>query len=190
MDSNVSKQGLFIQGAGQGAYAADEKLVASLRHVLGPGYAVQYPVMPHEDDADYESWKLQIAKELTALDDPVLLLGHSVGASILLKCLTEIDLEKAIAGIFLIATPFWGGDGWRYEGFTRLALQDGFAAKLPKSAQLFLYHSRDDEIVPFTHLALYAQILPQATIRELDGRGHQLNDDLFEVAEDIKSLQR
>lgn len=186
----MSKQGLFIQGAGQGAYAADEKLVASLRHLLGPEYEVHYPAMLHENDADYESWKRQIAKELTTLDDPVLLLGHSVGASILLKCITESEVENTIVGIFLIATPFWGGDGWRYEGFTRLALQEGIAAKLPKSARLFLYHSRDDEIVPFTHLALYAQTLPQATIRELDGCGHQLNDDLFEVAEDIKSLQR
>lgn len=186
----MSKQGLFIQGAGQGAYAADERLVVSLRHSLGPGYEIRYPVMPHEEDADYESWKRQITEELTALDAPVLLLGHSVGASILLKCITEIEIEKSIAGVFLIATPFWGGDGWRYEGFTRLALQKDFAAKLPKNASVFLYHSRDDETVPFAHLALYAQRLPQATIRELDGRGHQLNNDLSEVAADMKSLRR
>jgi predicted alpha/beta hydrolase family esterase len=185
----MSMRALFIQGAGQGAYAADEKLVASLRHLLGPEYEVHYPVMPHEEDADYESWKFRIASELTALNDPVLLLGHSVGASILLKSIAEIEVEKIIAGIFLIATPFWGGDGWRYEGFTRLALQESFAAKLPKSAPIFLYHSRDDEIVPFAHLGLYARRMPQASIRALDGRRHQLNNDLSEVAEDIKSLQ-
>lgn len=184
----MSTQALFIQGAGQGAYAADEKLVTSLRHLLGPEYDVHYPAMPHEDDADYETWKAQIARELPALNDPVLLLGHSVGASVLLKYLAEVAVEKAIAGIFLIATPFWGGDGWRYEGFTRLALQAGFAAKLPKGAPIFLYHSRDDEVVPVAHLGLYAQRIPQATIRELDGRRHQLNNDLSEVAEDIKSL--
>jgi uncharacterized protein len=44
-------------------------------------------------------------------------------------------------------------------------------------------------VVPFAHLALYAEQLPQATIREFDGRGHQLNNDLSEVAADIASLQ-
>jgi uncharacterized protein len=186
----MSTQGLFIQGAGQGAHAADEELVANLGQLLGPEYDIHYPVMPHEDDADYEIWKVQIASELTAMNDPVLLLGHSVGASMLLKHLSEIEVERTIAGIFLIATPFWGGDGWRYEGFTRLALQEGFAARLPKGAPIYLYHSRDDEIVPFAHLGLYAQSMPQATIRELDGRRHQLNNDLSEVAEDIRGLQR
>ena len=186
----MSTQALFIQGAGQGAHAADGKLVANLGQLLGPEYDIHYPVMPHEDDADYEIWRVQIASELAAMHDPVLLLGHSVGASMLLKYLSEIEVGRTIAGIFLMATPFWGGEGWRYEGFTRLALQEGFAAKLPKGAPIFLYHSRDDEIVPFAHLGLYAQSMPQATIRELDGRRHQLNNDLSEVAEDIRGLQR
>jgi predicted alpha/beta hydrolase family esterase len=186
----MSTQALFIQGAGEGAHATDKKLVASLRQLLGPAYDIHYPVMPHEDDADYETWKVQIASELAPMHDPVLLLGHSVGASMLLKFLSEIAVERTIAGIFLIATPFWGGAGWRYDGFTRLALPEGFAAALPEGAPIFLYHCRDDEIVPFAHLGLYAQRMPQATIRELDGRGHQLKNDLSEVAEDIRGLQR
>jgi hypothetical protein len=44
-------------------------------------------------------------------------------------------------------------------------------------------------MVPFAHLALYAEQLPQATVCELDERGHQLNDDLSEVAADIRSLR-
>jgi uncharacterized protein len=42
--------------------------------------------------------------------------------------------------------------------------------------------------VPFEHLALYAGRLPQATVREVEGRGHQFGDDLSEVAEDIARL--
>src|SRR2546421_10377905 len=108
--THISTQALFIQGAGQGAHAADGRLVASLGQLLGPEFDIHYPVMPHEDDADYEIWKVQIASELTAVNDPVLLLGHSMGASILLKYLSESEVERTIAGIFLIATPFWGGD--------------------------------------------------------------------------------
>jgi len=186
----MNKQVLFIHGAGKGAYKEDEKLVASLRQLLGREYEVHYPAMQNEEDADYETWKCQIEKKLLELDGGVIVVGHSVGASILIKCLAEVETKK-ITGIFLIAAPFWGGDkGWKYEGYEALALPEGHANQLPANARVFFYHSQDDEVVPFAHLALYAQEFPQATIRELNGRGHQLNNDLSEVAEDVKSLKR
>jgi predicted alpha/beta hydrolase family esterase len=179
---------LFIQGAGEGAYDADKKLADSLRQALGSEFAVRYPAMPDEENAPYEQWKQQVETEMAALSEPILLVGHSVGASILAKCLTEIEVDQPVAGIFLISTPFWGGGGWRYEGYQKLELPKDFGSKLPQDAQLFLYHSRDDETVPFSHLALYAKMLPKAKVREIDSGGHQLNNDLTMVAKDIISL--
>ena len=72
----------------------------------------------------------------------------------------------------------------------RLHYPNVMPTDFPRMREYFFYHSRDDETVPFAHLALYAQKFPQATIRELNGRGHQLNNDLSEVAEDIKSQNR
>jgi uncharacterized protein len=144
--------------------------------------------MPHESEPDYQNWKTRIEKELVGLENRMILVGHSLGASFLLKCLSDEKVEKAIAGIFLIATPYWGGDGWRYEGYESIALPKDFPSKLPSSTPIFFYHSRDDEIVPFAHLTLYAKKLPQATIHVLDARGHQLKNDLSEVAVDIKNL--
>ena len=37
---------------------------------------------------------------------------------------------------------------------------------------------------------LYARALPQATVYVLPGRDHQLNNDLSEVARDIRSFER
>jgi len=186
----MKKQILFIQGGGEGAYEEDGKLVVSLQNTLGDAYAVYYPQMPNERDPDYELWKAQIRKDLAVLQSEVILIGHSLGSSFLLKYLAEEKIEKAIAGIFLMATPYWGGDGWQYEGYERIVLPEGFASKLPGGAPIFLYHSRDDDIVPFAHLALYAEKLPQATIRVSDGGGHQFNNDLSQVASDIASLQK
>jgi uncharacterized protein len=163
-------------------------LVASLRNALGDTYEIRYPKMPRESDADYRRWKPQIGKELAAAKGKLIVVGHSLGGSFLLKYLCEERIETPIAGIFLIATAYWGGDGWLYEGYEAVALPDDFPSKLPKGTPIFLYHSRDDEIVPFAHLALYAEKLPQAILRALDGRGHQLNNDLSEVVRDIKSL--
>jgi uncharacterized protein len=186
----MKTQILFIHGAGGGAHKADEKLVASLQDTLGPEYQIRYPAMKNEEEADHETWRKQIEQELTKIAGPVILVGHSVGASTILKSLTEMKVRNTIPGIFLIAAPFWGGDsGWTYEGYEALVLTKKLEAKLPPGARVFLYHSHDDETVPFTHLGLYAQLLPHATVRELDGRGHQLNDDLSEVASDIRKLK-
>jgi len=181
----MTKQVLFIQGAGEGAYEEDEKLVKSLRDVLGTEYNVRYPKMPEEDDQGYEAWKTQISKALAALDDGVILVGHSVGSSMLLKYLSEETVEKSIAGIFLIAAPYWGTRGWQMDEFT---LDEGYASETLKGLPVFFYHSRDDDIVPFAHLALHVEKFPQAPVREFDGRGHQFNNDLSEVAADIKGL--
>ncbi len=171
----MKQQVLFIQGGGEGAYEEDKALAASLQEALGAEYQVLYPKMPNEDNPEYEVWKPQLSKEFAALDGKVILVGHSAGASVLLQYLAEEHVENPIAGIFLIGTPYW-------EDFASLARQ------LPKEPPMFFYHSRDDEWVPFAHLAMYAEKLPYATIRKFDGRGHQFNDDLSDVAADIAKL--
>lgn len=184
----MTKPVLFIHGGGgEGAYKEDGLLVASLQNALGAAYEVHYPKMPLEDSATYADWKAQITTELSALEDDVILVAHSVGSSILLKYLIEEKVEKPIAGLFLLAAPYFGGDeNWNYA---EMNLPQDFAAMLPAIPQIFFYHNRDDEVVPFAHLALYAAKLPQATIRVFDGHGHQFGNDLTEVAEDIRKAE-
>lgn len=181
----MTRQILFIHGGGEGSYEEDGKLAASLQDKLGAAYDVRYPKMPDEDSPGYGSWKDRIAKELAGMDSEVILVGHSLGASILLKYLSEEEVAKTVTGIFLAAPPYWGTEDWEIEEY---ALQKDFASKLLEGPSLFVYHSRDDEVVPFEHLALYAESLPRTTIRELDGRGHQFDDDLSEVAQDIERV--
>jgi predicted alpha/beta hydrolase family esterase len=185
-NSNMNKQVLFIQGGGsEEDYAADAKLVASLQRFLGESYLVHYPLLLPDESAPDFGRKKQIAKEISAINGEIILAGHSLGASMLLKYLSESRVQKKIAGIFLISTPFWSGEEDWKQGFK---LQDDFADKLPKDVPIYLYHCRDDDEVPFDHLGIYAQNLPQATVREIDSGGHQLNNDLSLVAKDIKSL--
>ena len=68
-----------------------------------------------------------------------------------------------------------------------MTLPRDVATILPPVPHIFLYHSRDDEVVPFAHLKLYAAQLPLATVRTFDGRGHQFGNELAEVAADIRS---
>jgi predicted alpha/beta hydrolase family esterase len=71
-----------------------------------------------------------------------------LGGSVLLKCLTEEKMTKAIAGLFLIAAPYWGAEDWEVDEYI---LPNDFAARLPKTLPIFFYHSRDDDTIPFVH---------------------------------------
>lgn len=181
----MNKQLLFIQGGGgKEDFEADSKLVDSLEETLGEGYTIHYPLLPTETAPDLGRCK-QIEKEIMKIEEEFIMVAHSLGASMLLKYLSENKASKKIAGIFLVSTPFWSGDEDWKEGFK---LQENFADKLPKDVPIFFYHCMDDEVVPFEHLSQYAQKLPQAIIREITSGGHQLNNNLAIVAKDIKSL--
>jgi predicted alpha/beta hydrolase family esterase len=181
----MNKHILFIQGgAGEEDHAADAKLVVSLKNALGETYVVHYPLLPEEPEPDFGRLK-QIGKEISLIKGDIILIGHSLGASMLLKYLSESSSQKNITGIFLIATPYWSGDEDWKQG---LKLHQDFAGNIPKEIPIFLYHSQDDEEVPFGHLEFYIQNLPQATVRRITTGGHQLNNDLSSVAKDIQSL--
>lgn len=180
---------LFIHGAGTGAYDEDGLLVERLRAALGAGYTMHYPAMPEEDDAPYEVWKHRLEESLAEIPGPVILVGHSVGASVVIKYLAEGAVEHSIAGVFLMACPFWGGNGWLYEGYEELELPGHAAEAVPAGAPIFLYHCRDDAIAPFAHLALTAEALPQAVVRAIDEGGHQFEGDLSVIADDIRALR-
>lgn len=181
-----TRQLLFVQGGGKDTHDSwDDKLVASLRRALGPAYTIRYPRMPAEDDPDPAAWKRTVARELSKLRDGVFLVGHSIGAAILMDYLADGTLERRLAGVFLIATPFIGDGGWPSED---LRPTRQVARALHDGAPLFFYRGGEDETVPVSHLEMLAAAFPDATIRRLEGRNHQLNDDLSEVARDIARL--
>jgi predicted alpha/beta hydrolase family esterase len=176
---------LFIQGGGEGAHKEDALLAASLQKELGASYVLRYPQMPGESKPEMQRWKAEVAKELEALEGKVILVGHSVGGVAVLRYLSEERVEKPIAGLFLLAAPSWDEENWNFDD---LRLPRDLAAKLSRIPRVFLYHNRDDEIVPFSHLALHAARLPGAVVHESDKGGHQFGNDLANVASDIRKL--
>ena len=181
----MAKHLIFFHGGGsEEDYEADAKLVASLKLELGSGYSIHHPLLPNDGTPDLGRRK-QIPHEISASEDNVILVGHSLGASMLLACLSEVKIRKKIAGIFLLATPFWKGDEDWVEAFK---LKPDFAKQLDKKIPLYFYHCRDDEEVPFGHLTIYKQHLTWASFREISTGGHQFNNDLTIVAIDIKSI--
>ena len=179
---------LFVQGAGRDVHAEwDSKLVESLRRELGPGYVVRYPLMPNEADPQFADWKLALEKEFAALRNGAIVVGHSVGGAVLINVLTESTLTATLAEIVLIAAPFFGEDGWTSE---EIPPRSDLAERLPVGVPVFLYHGESDDIVPVAHVELYARAIPSARVRRLARRNHQLNNDLAEVARDIRDTDK
>jgi pimeloyl-ACP methyl ester carboxylesterase len=142
--------------------------------------------MPSEDDPSYAQWKTALEKEFGTLRDGAILVGHSVGGTILVKLLAEPSSARRFGAIFLIAAPFVGDGGWSADD---LEFPPDLGARLPKGVPLHFYHGLEDEVAPPSHIELYARAVPQARIHRLPGRDHQLNNDLREVAAAILDLQ-
>jgi len=182
----MTKQVLFIQGGGAGTHDNwDSKLVASLRRELGPGYDIRYPRMPNEGDPSYAAWKTVLDEEIAALDDAAVLVGHSLGATILINALAEHAPRQKLAGVFLISAPFVGPGGWPSEDIKG---KPDLAGRLPQATPIYLYQGSKDDTAPCAHADLYKEAIPQAYVRKLEGRDHQLNDDWSEVAADIRRI--
>lgn len=181
----MKKNIVFIQGGGEDGYAADKALAASLQTALGSTYDVHYPELRSNEAAPDFGWPQQIGDLLAAFKTSVLLVGHSLGASMILKYLTEHAAPKNITAVFLLATPFWEGtEEWK-KG---LKLPVNFAAVLPTDLPVFFYQCTDDAEVPFEQFNAYKQRLAQATFRVLENGGHQFSKGLTAVAQDMRSF--
>src|SRR5258705_12048234 len=108
--TTMPHQVLFIQGGGaKGTHDEwDNKLAESLGRELSADYEIRYPRMPDEAHPDYARWKAALKKEFGRLADGAILVGHSIGGTILINALVDEPPNLASSGVFLLAAPFVG----------------------------------------------------------------------------------
>ena len=156
-----------------------------LQKNLGDKFDVYNPSMPNKDNAKYAEWKIWFEKIAPLMDDDVILVGHSMGGIFLAKYLSEEPFPKRIRATFLVAAPF--------ETETEYSLAD---FRLPKSVEglrkqggkIFVYHSADDNVVPYADGESYRSVFPESTFRSFTDRGHFNQDRFVEIEEDIRSV--
>jgi predicted alpha/beta hydrolase family esterase len=138
------------------------------------------------DEPHYEQWRDRLASELEALEGKVIVFGHSLGASVSLKYCAQRGFDARVAGLVLVATPVWGTEeDWEREW----ALPKGWPEEGASLPPTFLFHSRDDEVIPFAHLDRCAKRLPTAEVHPLDGYGHVYEKgDLTPILNAVRSL--
>lgn len=158
---------------------------SGLAEKLGPEYQIVAPRFPNSLNARYAEWKIWFGKYIPLLDNNVIFLGHSLGGVFLTKYLSEETYPKSIRAAMLVAAPYNTPTDWPYADFNIITPLTRFAEQ---GGQIFLYHSEDDPVVPFSELAKYRSQLPNATVRTFTDRGHFNTEEFPELVEDIRSL--
>jgi predicted alpha/beta hydrolase family esterase len=154
-----------------------------LRVALGSEYEVITPRMPNKDNAQFEEWKLWFEKLFSFLNNGVILVGHSLGGIFLAKYLSENEFPKKIKGVFLVGAVYdKDSEGYPTVSF---ALPEKLNLQTDK---IYLYHSKDDPVVPFSALGQYKKALPKAQTRVFEDRKHINQEEFPELVEDILKL--
>lgn len=166
--------------AGQGSF----DLVSYLKKELENVAEIHYPIIADPEAPTYRMWKDLFTKELQTADAPTALIGHSLGASMLLKYLSEEKPDVSVSALFLVAAPHWGAFDWEVDDFM---LKKNFEQDIKQIEKIFLYHCKKDEIVPFEHLDFYVKAFPNATVTVLNGTDHAFENGLPELVNDIKA---
>ena len=184
---------LFIPSAGpQTEDQGSTGLIRYLKKSLEKDFILDFPQMPDPENPRYFRWKEVLDKKMNSGESKILLVGHSLGGSVLLKYISEEKFTRKIAGLFLVAAPFWGQSEWEIDEFM---LRSDFELYVNRIPDIFIYHSCEDEWVPFEHMVHYSRVLLNARIRVLHGKDHeffaglpQLTEDLINVGKNGRSV--
>lgn len=163
-----------------------------LKSELADEYEMAMPTMPNAFDARYIYRKIWFERILPALNaEPLVVVGYSLWGIFLAKYLSENVFPKKIAQLHLVAavldeSDLPEGDDYIADfGFDPVGLE-----KLTHQVdKIFLYHSKDDPIVPISHMQRFHHYLPQAIINVFEDRGHFWQPEFPELLQNIKAAQ-
>lgn len=158
----------------------------NLKRALGKNFEVILLKMPCPENAKYLEWKIWFKKVVPFLASKVVLVGHSLGGIFLAKYLSENKFPKKNIAVFLIAAPFDKKDS--YYSLADFILPKNLRRFEKQSDQIFLYHGQDDPVVPLVNLEKYRKLLPQATVRVFQNKGHFNQSSFPELAKEIKNI--
>jgi len=178
----LNKNLVMIHGAGPRHYRSLKDGTgdwqAKLPSLLGHQFNIVAPQMPSPKNPSYEEWKILLDKNLAKLKGEVFFVGHSLGASFLVKYLSQEKTLQKINGLFLVSAPYSTVSG--FEAPTDYSIFSSIK-------KIILYHSLDDVEVPYAHSLLYQSKL-NAQLRTFQQQGHYFKkEDFPEIYSDIQS---
>jgi len=140
-----------------------------------------------EKYADYESWKIMFEKMIPHFNQEIILVTTSLGSTFILKYIWENEFPVRIKKLFFVAAAIADTTDEVLWSFS-FDLEHVYSRVSRWAQQIYIYHSSDDDSVPFQQALELKQYFPEAIFREFDDRGHFYNQaELPEIVEDITS---
>lgn len=158
----------------------------NLERGLGKEFEVVLPKMPNSLNAKYLEWKIWFEKIIPFFESKVVLVGHSLGGIFLAKYLSENKFPKKIIATFLVAVPY--DDKNTNYSLADFKLKKDLSLLQNQSEKLFIYQSRDDDVVPFVDFEKYKKALPDANFREFKNKGHFSQKNFPEIIKEIRKV--
>ena len=152
-------------------------------------YQMIKPNMPNRDMASYRVWKIWFEKIFPYLnEEDLVLIGHSLWWNFLMKYLGENTFPKKIKQLHLVAAVVDGSDRPANKQYLwDFAFEANTIANLENKAEnIFIYHSTDDPVVPYSHAQKIKAYLPNAKLMTFTDRGHFSLPEFPELLENIR----
>ena len=162
---------------------------------LGDEYEYLRAPLHDRDYADYEAWKIMFEKMIPYFNDEIYLWASSLWGAFILKYLWENDWilktetwkKIIIKKLFLIAAAIEDTKDEVLGSFS-FDLERVYTRVSRWSKEIFIYHSVDDQVVPYEQSLKLNSFFPEAVFREFYDKGHFYKEaELPEIIEDIKS---
>ena len=155
-----------------------------------PDYQVIKPEMPNKEMACYKIWKLWFEKHFPFLNwEEIILVWHSLWATFLTKYLSENRFPKMIDQLHIISPaidemglPEWDNYIWDFR-----CNLDNIHNIEDQCKKLWIWHSKDDPVVPFNHSERLIKELPNANFMIFEDRWHFNQEHFPELIEIIKN---
>lgn len=127
--------------------------------------------MPRAYDPQYPAWKREFDRQID--DQPMVLVGHSLGAGFLLRWLAE-NPRVSVATLSLVA-PFLDPNRELDNGFCTFTLDDTLAHRV---RQFHLFSSTDDDPSIATSTTSVLARYPDVVHHQYENMGHFTLNDL------------
>ncbi len=133
------------------------------------GHEVIAPDLPNPEEPDPEEWTKVLVEKVGVVDDETIVVGHSLGAAMVLRFLEAAEARSAPRGCVLVSAPWMIGDE-RLRGFFMSELD--FDVLMWKASRFVVIHSKDDKVIPFDHAEKYASVLHAKLVEGQPGDEH------------------
>lgn len=146
-------------------------------------YTTLKPQMPSSRWADYMAWKIWFERQVKENKDDVsscVLVWFSLWWSFLLRYLSENTFDKSIYQLHLVSSVLYSQWAWWF------VLNRSLISNIEKQCDnIYIYHSSDDEIVPYDHGRTLSAMLPKAKFEKFKSRWHFLQPAFPELLHNI-----